>query len=85
MIIANRYNYHELLAQATKPDSTAEERLELLSWFEQYDNTAWNGEYYDLSYFGNGGIGERLYPVYKELFDENGEHYGCELVDAEIR
>lgn len=80
MIKAHRYNYKEIRAQALSPTATASERKELVYWFQQFANGCyWNGECFDMD------EGLSLYPVYKEVLDEDGELYDLELIDAEIR
>ena len=72
------YDYQELRAAAISDSATTEDRLRLYLWFENYDMVDWNGEYFDM------GDGLRLFPVYEEIVDEDGE-IEYKLVDADIR
>lgn len=75
-----RYDYDTIREKALRTDATAEDRLALVAWFETYDASAWNGEYYDID------DGLRLYPVESPIaFDDDGTPYEWEYVDAEIR
>ena len=75
----NEYAYAELREKALSAESTAEDRIELFDWMENYDMRAWNGEYFDID------EGLRLYPVYDITEDEDGEILEMTLIDAEIR
>ena len=72
------FTYQELRAAAISNSATAEDRLRLYRWFENYDMGDWNGEYFDMD------DGLRLFPVYEEIEDEDGE-IEYKLVDADIR
>ena len=73
------YSYKDLLEKATAANSTVEDRLNLLEWFEQYDYNDWNGECFKID------RNRDLYPVYKHEYDEDGEILQSTVVDAEIR
>lgn len=73
------YNYAELREKALSADATAEDRIALFKWMEEYDMREWNGECFDID------DGKDLYPVYDITYDEDGEIVDCELIDAEIR
>ena len=77
--MSNYYDYAELRAKATAVDSTATDRLALFNWMENYDMSEWNGECFDID------DGLSLYPVYKEVVDEDGDVLEIEVIDAEIR
>lgn len=72
------YTYQELRTTAISQTATTEDRLRLYHWFENNDMRDWNGEYFDMD------EGLRLFPVYEEIEDEDGE-IEYKLVDAEIR
>lgn len=73
------YTYQELRAAAMRENATAEDRLRLYYWFEREDMADWNGECFDM----DEGLG--LYPVYEDVYDEDGEIETVNLVDAEIK
>lgn len=74
------YEYAELREKALSSTSTAEDRLALFNWMQDYALSYWNGEYFDID------EGLRLYPVYNILEEtEEGDIIDLELVDAEIR
>lgn len=76
------YDYEQVLENAVKSDSTAEERTDLVRWCNDFAMNSWNGEYFSL---------ERdkynVFPIYKGVGepDEDGEYVSYELIDAEIR
>lgn len=74
------YEYAELREKALSSTSTAEDRLALYNWMENYAMSEWNGECFDID------DGLSLYPVYNILEEtEEGDIIDLELVDAEIR
>ena len=66
-----KYNYDELL-KAVKENETEENINALAEWFEEYGRDYWNGEYYDAD-------GIRLFPVYKEVDDDEFQIVGWEV------
>lgn len=65
------YDYYELWADAIAGDQNAID--ELGEWFSQHGDRYWNGEYYEAE------DGTRLYPVYKEVGEDEYELKGYEL------
>ena len=72
------YEYEELYGKAIAENSTAEDRVGLFRWMERYDMRSWNGEEFSLR------NGRSLRPVYNTIFDEDGEIYEIEVIDAVI-
>lgn len=79
--MANYGSYKELRENALKPTATQEDINALGEWFSQYGNMYWNGEYYDISdkEAKSGEYGFRLYPVYKEVDEDEYELIGWEI------
>lgn len=71
-------NYQELKENALSSTSTNEDRLELFLWMEQNADRKWNGECFDVD-------GNRLFPVYEIVYDDNGDIDTIELIGAEFR
>ena len=69
----SKYDYAELRAAALAPSATVEDLRALADWLEQYDSSAWNGEYYDLD------EGKRLFPVYDETSTDEWKIVGYEV------
>lgn len=67
----SEYNYEELRAAALT-SATQEDIDALGEWFSRYGHSYWNGEYYDAD-------GIRVYPVYKQIDDNNYELLGYEI------
>lgn len=74
-----RYNYEELEKKALSADATEDDINALGEWFEQYGGRFWNGECYDIDRT------HCLYPIYKEILDENGDLDYAEIVGWEVR
>lgn len=68
----DRYNYAELRAKAVAPGATQADINTLGEWFFQFGSD-WNGEYYD----ADGG--KRLYPIYKQIDEDDFETIGYEF------
>lgn len=66
----NYYSYKDLKA-AVDTNPTPENINALGEWFDHYGNDYWNGEYYDADDL-------RIYPVYKEIDEDNFELIGYE-------
>lgn len=66
----NYYSYKDLkTAYDTNP---SQENINTLGeWFQQYGDSCWNGEYYDADNI-------RIYPVYKEIAEDEFELIGYE-------
>jgi hypothetical protein len=79
MIKHSEYNFKELLTQATNPNSTTEERMELWYWFERYGSQFWNGECYKIDKTSD------LYPIYENEVDEDGDIIDSQVIDCEVR
>lgn len=78
--MSNYNNYKELRENALKFNATQDEINELGEWFSQYGGNFWNGEYYDISDTGTKGeYGFRLYPVYKEVAEDEYEFVKWEI------
>lgn len=78
--MSNYGSYKELRENALKPNATQEDISKLGEWFSQYVGIFWNGEYYDISDTGTKGeYGFRLYPVYKEVAEDEYELTGWEI------
>lgn len=77
--MTNEYSYNEVREAALSKTATAEDRIALYEWMENYAMREWNGEYFDID------NGLQLFPVYEEKLDEDGEIEELILVDAEIR
>lgn len=75
----NAYSYSDLRARALSAEATSEDRLALLDWMETYDKNAWNGESFNID------DGLRLFPVYDETVDEDGDLVNPWPTDAEVR
>lgn len=60
-----KYDYAELKEKAI--NGKQEDINNLGEWFEQYGDRYWNGEYY------NADDGMRLFPVYKEIDEDEWE------------
>lgn len=75
----SNYDYAELREKAISPNSTTADRLNLFHWMEDHDIGDWNGECFDID------DGLSLYPVFKEVVDEDGDVLEIEVIDAEIR
>lgn len=69
----SRYDYAELREAAIKFNATTEEVNALGEWFERYGRDSWNGEYFDAD------DGYRLFPVYKEVDEDEFELVGYEF------
>ena len=68
------YNDYNELLEAVKNNRSEENIKALAEWFERYGRDFWNGEYYDVS-----EIGDRLYPIYEEIGEDDYEIVGWEL------
>lgn len=66
----SEYNYKELESAALTFGASQEAINDLGRWFSIYGEEYWNGEYYDI----NGR--DRLYPVYKEVAEDEYELTG---------
>lgn len=73
MTYINYYNYKELREKALSADATQEDINSLGEWFEQYGDEYWNGEYY------NADDGVRVYPIVKEVDEDEYEITGYEI------
>lgn len=73
--------YQELKEKAMSPESTKEDRIALVSWFERNSHEMNNGEDYPLE------DGYSIKPIWKGVGepDEDGDYLVYEIVDAEIR
>lgn len=71
-----RYNYEDLKEKAFK-EPTAENLFALGEWLEMYEQF-WNGEYYAVD-------DKRLFPIYREELDENGDLIQADIVGYEFR
>ena len=60
----NYYKYDKLRKKAMHKTATKEDRLNLLSWLEQYGMDYWNGEHYDID------DGYVLYPILEEIAED---------------
>lgn len=69
-----RYDYKDLREKALASDATFEDRANLADWFDNYNPSAWNGEFYHLC------DGFAMWPVYGEP-DEYGDY---PIVDYKI-
>jgi hypothetical protein len=69
--------YLTLREKAVAFNSTKEDRLALVEWFEQNAMSDWNGETFDISVRPDDGY-RRLRPVYNDTYD------GDELIDREL-
>lgn len=69
----SRYDYDELKNKALSKNATAENINALGEWFEQYSDSFWNGEYYEID------SSHRLYPIYEETADEEFNLVGYEI------
>lgn len=67
------YNYEELKNKALSPSATKEDINALGEWFEQYGDSFWNGEYYEID------SNNRLYPQYREIDEDEFEITGFEI------
>lgn len=72
--------FFDLEEKALMPDSTKEDRMALLDWFQSVGNCFWNGEGYSLSYGSVLYKYYSLYPIYTEV--AKGEFA---ITDAEVR
>ena len=64
-----RYNYFELLENASCPNASSEDINKLGEWFEEYGMEYWNGECYDAD-------GKSLWPIYQKLDEEEYDIIG---------
>lgn len=67
-----KYDYEDLRAAATAPGAEQIDIDTLGAWFEMYDMSDWNGEYFDAD-------GLRLFPICEEDDDENFTVIGYEF------
>ena len=74
MLPYNYYDYKDLRSAATKPGATQEDVNALGEWFEMNGSRYWNGECYD------AGDGYDLFPIYREINEDD-----CEIVGYELR
>lgn len=70
--IPNEYSYKEAVSAALK-DPTDENVQFLADWFEMYGQRYWNGECYLIDGFN------RLFPIYKEVEEDEFEIVGWEI------
>ena len=61
------YEYKELFERAIAPEATEADINKLGEWYERWGSRYWNGEFYDL----DGRL--RLYPIYKEVAEDEFE------------
>lgn len=73
------YDYEELKIKALVADATQEDINALGEWFDLYGYDYWNGEYFRIE------DGKRIYPIYKEELDEDGELEQADVIGYEIR
>ncbi|MGN0488029.1 MAG: hypothetical protein ACI4HO_02070 [Ruminococcus sp.] len=67
------YDYNELKNNALKPNAKQDDINALGEWFEQYGDSYWNGEYFEID------SEHRLYPQYKEIDEDEFEITGYEI------
>lgn len=67
------YDYDELREKALSADATQQDLENMARWFNNYDISAWNGEYYDM------GNGKRLFPICAETEPDEWEITGYEI------
>lgn len=73
------YDYEELKNKALSAEAEPEDINALGEWFSSYGDDYWNGEYYSVE------NGYRLYPIYEEELDEDGELVQAEVTGYELR
>lgn len=69
----NYYNYKKLAEKALAYNASQEDINALGEWFNDYGCKFWNGECFDID--GN----HALYPVYKEVDEDDFELVGYEI------
>lgn len=67
------YDYEELVEKALAFDATQEDINALGEWFDSHGWDYWNGEYFEIDRYHS------LYPVYKEVAEDNFEIVGYEI------
>lgn len=69
----SKYDYEELKNKALSKNATTEDINALGEWFQQYSDSSWNGEYYEIDSH------HRLYPQYKEVSKDEFDIVGYEI------
>lgn len=69
----NYYSYEELVSKALSPAATQEDVNELGEWFQQHGMMYWNGECFTID------SKRDLYPIYKEVDEDEFEVVGYEV------
>ncbi len=62
-----RYDYNGLKDKALSNNATLEDLKNLADWFDEFDPSSWNGEFYNME------DGMELVPEYAK--DKDGEYY----------
>ena len=74
----NRYSFKELLSAALSPAATDADLPALAEWCDRY-GSCWNGEAYDISDEDQPSGSRMLYPVYREIREDEFEISGYEI------
>lgn len=68
-----RYDYEDIRAKAIRSEATEQDVNALGKWMEQYGDSCWNGEFWDID------DGMRLFPVVVETAPGEYETKGYEI------